>query len=89
MMQDNDDDRYRRVLQSVADCLDDAAAAFKRARTNPSFDREDLEALDWMCRSLNDLSATIQGLRLADGHRTRVDRSRTTGSRQQSSAATG
>ncbi len=69
MMQDGNNDRYLGILQSVADCLDEATAAFKQVCQDPAFDTEDREALDWMCRSLNDFSATIQGLRLADGDR--------------------
>jgi len=69
MTQDKDNDQYLGVLQSVADCLDDAAAALKQIGQAPAFDTDDLDALDWMCRSLNDFSATIQGLRLADNRR--------------------
>lgn len=69
MTQEDDWDQYLGILQSVGDCLDDASEAFIRVRQDPAFDTEDREALNWMSRSLDDYSATIQGLRLAHGRR--------------------
>ncbi|MBP2215098.1 hypothetical protein [Arthrobacter sp. CAN_C5] len=56
-------------LRAVADRLDAVTAAIMQVGQNPAFDTEDRDALDWMCAAIEDLSATIQGLLLADGRR--------------------
>ncbi|MBP2216969.1 hypothetical protein [Arthrobacter sp. CAN_C5] len=69
MPQDENHDRHPETLRSVADRLNAVAAVIIQAGQNPAFDTEDRDALDWMCATINDFSATIQGLLLADGRR--------------------
>lgn len=44
MTQDGNNDQYLKVLRSVADCLCNAAAAFKQDCQDLALDRDDLDA---------------------------------------------